>query len=185
MLLGSLGHTFFLYSYRGLYDLQFINLARIFCFLARITLFTDVWGGNTWVQNWRKERTERDRLLQREIYLKEELEKIGSKSGKEDTSSKKKASSKRKEALPKDLNAINRKLWDHKQNCANLVHRLSHYRGPTAAPYFFRERASPEALSLEAKNQCFLKSGFCSGAVVAVKKNIAIRRAETHLFVGI
>lgn len=118
-----------------------------------------------WIRNWREERTKRDQLLQREIYLKEELEKLGANIGKEHTSSEyassnTEASSGREKVLKKDLDAISRKLWEHKQNCAKLVRELRD-EGPMVAAYFFRERVDPGELSWESREQCLLKGGCC------------------------
>jgi hypothetical protein len=150
----------FLYTAWGMYKLTLCFLAWCFSCLAKPFFSSETKEDDEiWIRDWLEAYNNRDRILQRELYLLEELEQLDNK--KEGTEGNKKASCIRNDALKNDLDKMARNLWEYKQNYAKLVREVRHL-GPWATAHFFADSFIPNALTTEAFYNCRLKGGCCS-----------------------
>jgi hypothetical protein len=91
------------------------NSAALFCVVWK--LVSSKRKDQKWIDNWEKQRQTRDRFLQREIYLLEELEWLGD--GHEDEMGSDETSHE-KEELQETLEQTSMELWLHKQAVSGL-----------------------------------------------------------------
>lgn len=151
---------FFLYTAWGFYNLTLYFIAWCFSCLAKPFFSSKTKEEDEkWIRDWLEACNNRDRILQRELYLLDELEQLDKK---EDTLfDDEKALCKRKDALQNDLDKMGRNLWEYKQTCAKLVREIKH-RGPWATAHFCTDAFIPHALLREAYYDCLLKGGCCA-----------------------
>jgi hypothetical protein len=148
--------------YWGLYDSGWIYLAMVLCIVSKLFCSKKTEERDyRWMQKWARQCKKRNRLLQREVYLLEEMDKLRLHPIFDSSEPEQKASSESlSSSLQESLNQTAQELWLYKQACDWLVDDLR-YRGPWALGRAIKLSQSPDGPWYMERIRCKIRGGCC------------------------